>query len=332
MDDTRATIHSLPPELLGDILSHLFTTDEIHLDSLKSASLVHSSWQHPAQAFIWAAGAELNSSDDVEQYIRTSARRRGGPREVAVHGYKDAEQLKRTAMAHDRDGESSIGRDGFGGPSTSRFVSFSLASPSAILILSFTDLRTLIVQAPLRVTPPSLSLPFSLHTLVLDDLSFGSSHVASLLTALQSSCIPSLRSIALPGFSSNSHRTVAAALVPFMPHLSHFGLSIALKDDASPYLPALSAATSLNSFECTSLPTLILQNLPPSLAVLATPEDAEKLDGPALSEALRALPRLRKLYFHTSQEAFEKGVEGGEGLVKEMRARGVKWWFAGEED
>jgi hypothetical protein len=95
MDDQPATIHSLPPELLADCLSHLFTTDFIDLDSLKSASLVSSTFRHPAQRLVWAAGAEVRSGDDVERFIASSGRRRGGPREVAIHGYKDAAQLKR---------------------------------------------------------------------------------------------------------------------------------------------------------------------------------------------------------------------------------------------
>lgn len=93
--ESPATIHSLPPELLSDILSHLFTTDEIHLDSLKHASLVSRAWRDPAQTLVWEAGAELRSSEDVERFIRTSSSRRSGPREMAIHDYEDAGQLKR---------------------------------------------------------------------------------------------------------------------------------------------------------------------------------------------------------------------------------------------
>ncbi|GAA6008496.1 hypothetical protein JCM10207_007133 [Rhodosporidiobolus poonsookiae] len=317
--DQPVTVHSLPQELLASILSHNFTKDDPpDLDTLKAASLVCRAWREPAQRLVWACGAELLSEDEMDAFVRTRPLRRGGPREMAVHEYKDRKRLKRVLGVC----------DGL------RFLMVAVPErdfdANVFRVEQLADMHTLIVQARLLPIRSGMSFPFSLRTLVLADASLRSTHLAPFLVALQSTCIPSLRSIALPGFSPSAHPAVAEALLPFAPHLSHFGLSIRTKDDAKPYIPFLHAATALNSFECTALPPALLANLPPSLTVLATAEEAAVLDGEALSTAFDGLKCLKRLYFASSRTDFLKQVKGGQKLVDRMRERGVDWMFEGE--
>lgn len=192
----------------------------------------------------------------------------------------------------------------------------------------------MIVQGWLHKPQASLSFPFHLRSLVLADLYPGSPNFASWLRALAPSTLPSLRSISLPACSSAAHPAVAAALVPFAPQLRHLGLSISTRDDANPYGAVLDAATSLHSFECTSLPAALLPHLPPSLAVLATTEDARAIPGEALREALLERPgaRITRLYFACSRAEFLNEVQGGRGLVEEAVRNGVDWRFQGEAE
>lgn len=87
---------ALPDELVDYALSFLsLDRDGLDLDSLKHASLVHSRWTHAAQRYIWQAGAELLTPDDVDQFIKTAPRRTSGPRELAVHAHASMHQLTR---------------------------------------------------------------------------------------------------------------------------------------------------------------------------------------------------------------------------------------------
>ncbi|GAA5982303.1 hypothetical protein JCM11641_002002 [Rhodosporidiobolus odoratus] len=314
------TIHALPPELLADILSHLYTADEVHLDSLKAASLVAHAWTDSAQRLLWSAGAELQSEQDIDKFVKTAPLRRSGPKELAVLDYKDKRSLKRLFRV------------------CRGLRWLMLATPKRELdskvlqMAELSELRNLIVQAwLLPLLRPNLVFPFALHSLVIDDLSFRSPHLAPFLTALSHSSIPSLRSIALTGFSPSAHPAVADALLPFAPHLRHFGLSTTLKADSSPYVPFFQAATSLNSFECTSLPPVLLANLPPSLTVLATAEDACNLDALQLGQAFEGLKGLKRLYFRMSREAFSMKLYGGRRLLEETITNGVDWRFEGDE-
>ncbi|GAA5861368.1 hypothetical protein JCM8547_006108 [Rhodosporidiobolus lusitaniae] len=317
--DEPASISSLPSELIDEILSQFFSEDDVDVDSLKAASLVCRAWREPAQRFVWASGAELRNEQDVQRYIKSASRRRSGPKELAVHGFKDAASLKKLfevcgglrwlmIATPDRDFKSEL-----------------LASPA------LSDLKTLIVQGWVVAPPASTKFPFSLHTLVVDDLSLRRSQLAPFLTSLEPTCIPSLRSLSLPGFSSAAHPAIASSLMPFAPHLKHFGLSIALRDDASPYIPFVEAATALHSLECISLPSDLLLNLPKNLAVLATKEDAVNLSSETLAQAFERLPNLKRLYFALSRAVFVSQVRGGSKLLSDMAERGVDWRFMGEE-
>ncbi|BGP14837.1 hypothetical protein JCM10213_002724 [Rhodosporidiobolus nylandii] len=313
-----ATIHSLPPELVGEVLSHFFAVDDVHVESLKAASLVCRAWRDPAQTFVWQSGAELRSEEDIEAFVRTRHLRRTGPKEIAVHGYKDRRSLKKLFEVCD-------GLRWLMVQTPERDL-----DPKVLAVPQLRSLKTLIIQAWLTPFRPVVAFPFALRTLVLSDLSFRAPHMSTFLSSLQASCIPSLHSISLPSFSASAHPKVAEALVPFAPHLRHFGLYISLTADATPYIPFFHAATSLNSFECTSLPPALLANLPPSLTVLATPEDAVNLDGEELAKALSSLKRLKRLYFYTSRYEFLNHVKGARTMLEEMDARGVDWRFEGE--
>ncbi|GAA5837192.1 hypothetical protein JCM11251_005281 [Rhodosporidiobolus azoricus] len=316
--DPAVNIASLPPELLSDVLSHLYTTLEPDLDSLKNAALVCRSWRDPAQRLVWAAGAELQDEAELQRFISTSSTRRGGPKEIAVHGYKDRSSL-----------DELLGVCG-----GLKWLMLNLASerrfePEVLAKPELSDLRTLIIQASLLPTPEETLFPFtSLTNVVLADLSFRSPHLAPLLSALYTSDLTSLRSISLPNFSPSANKAVAKALLPFAPQLQHLGLSIpSLHTYAKDFLPVLSAATSLNSFECTALPSNLLAALPPSLTVLATKEDLPNLSAVTLKETFDRLKRLKRLYFGMERTEFEQQVEGGQKLLEEMETRGVEWRF-----
>ncbi|GAA5900203.1 hypothetical protein JCM6882_002273 [Rhodosporidiobolus microsporus] len=322
-DADAVTIASLPPELLTDIFSHLYTTLEPDLDSLKSATLVCSSWRDSAQRLVWAAGAELQDENDLSLYVSSAGRRRGGPKEIAVHGYKETGTLERL----------------FGVCGGLRWLMINLSSeqrfePETLARPEMADLRTLIVQASLLPISPETTFPFtSLRTLVLADLSFRSPHLSTLLTSLHSSGLPSLRSISLPNFSPSANSAIAEALLLFAPQLDHLGLSIpSLNTYAKPFLPVLAAATRLSTFECTALPFNLLAVLPPSLTVLATKEDAPNLDAERLAETFERLKDLKRLYFALSRFDFLQQVKGARRLLEAMDLRGVDWRFEGEEE
>ncbi|GAA6034414.1 hypothetical protein JCM8097_002714 [Rhodosporidiobolus ruineniae] len=315
-----AAFASLPPELIGDILSHFLSVDVVDLDSLKAASLVSRTWRRPAQHLIWAAGAELDSDEDIWQWLKTRHRRRGGPKELAVHKFGGGKSLKRL----------------FAESAGLRWLMLAAPGceldPAVLAAPQLSHLGTLIVQCRLLPFDPStVSFPFSLHTLVLADATFRSPHMAPFLTALASSSLSTLRRISLPSFSARAHPAVAKALLPFAAQLLHFGLCLGAKDDVEPYFPFLAAATSLHSLECTSLPPALLANLPPSLSVLATSEDAPYIDVEALTSALDRLKNLKRLYFAMPRRTFVKEVVAGPELLQKMEERGVDWRFAGDE-
>ncbi|BGP54602.1 hypothetical protein JCM8202v2_002189 [Rhodotorula sphaerocarpa] len=298
--EPTAPIHWLPDELLGAILqfhSLAAGSRDLDLDTLKSASLVHSSWRDTAQRLIWEAGAELRTLDEVDQYIHTSSRRRGGPKEIAVYAARSTDQLAR-------------------------------------LFDVCTGVRVLMIATPTRdfdpaVLPP-LAFPFRhLDSLVAVDLSPGRrSPLDSLLTQLARSCAGSLTSISLPSVPSHANESVAAALVPLAPHLKHLGLSLkGSPESEASFIPVFTSATKLRSFECTTLPYGLLPHLSPSLKVLATMEDADRIDPLQLRDGLLArCPKLRKLYFACTRSEFG-ARRGGEEVVQAAQARGIEWLF-----
>ncbi|GAA6000290.1 uncharacterized protein JCM10292_004072 [Rhodotorula paludigena] len=275
---TGATVHDLPEELVASILSHFADSSSVDLDTLKACSLVHSSWRDPAQRLLWECGAELYTEEDVRSWTRTRARRRCGPREIAVHAYGDRKELKRLL-------------DGCAGV---RWLMLATPNrdidPKILAHPALEELSTLIVQGWLMQSPPTLAFPFRLRSLVVADLSFKSRYLASFLATVAKSDSSSLRSISLPACSKHAHPEVAASLLHFAPSLDHLGLSIGTTDDATPYGDLLDACSALNSLECTSLPVPLLDHLPPSLAILATTEDAQHISVAALGAALERLP------------------------------------------
>lgn len=194
-----------------------------------------------------------------------------------------------------------------------------------------TELSTLIVQGWLMQSPPTLAFPFRLRSLVVADLSFKSRYLASFLATVAKSDNASLRSISLPACSKHAHPEVAASLLHFAPTLDHLGLSIGTTDDATPYGELLDACSTLNSLECTSLPVPLLDHLPPSLAILATTEDAQHISVAALGAALERCAKMRRLYFACSRKEW-KEVEGGSRLLEEVERRGIDWRFQGEDE
>ncbi|GAA5944063.1 hypothetical protein JCM3775_003889 [Rhodotorula graminis] len=314
-------VHDLPEELLACIFSHLAPSDgSIDLDTLKSCSLAHSTFREPAQKLLWEA-VELETEDDVRQWTATRSRRRAAPKELALHAFKTRKGLARLLD----------GCDGL------RWLMFATPNrdmdPAVLAHPSLHDLRTLIVQGWLHKPQPALVLPFRLHTLVLADLYPGSPNFAAWLDVIAHSSLPSIRSISLPACSAAAHPAVAAALAPFAPRLEHLGLSIATRDDSTPYTAVLDAASSLNSLECTSLPAILLAHLPLSLTVLATTEDARSIPADALRDVFeRPNSKLQRLYFACSRYEFLNEVEGGRAMVEAAGRRAVDWRFQGEAE
>lgn len=194
------------------------------------------------------------------------------------------------------------------------------------------ELRQLIVQGWfVRSSPqPPLAFPFRhLDSLVAVDLSPGRrSPLDSFLTQLARSCAGSLTSISLPSVPSHANESVAAALVPLAPHLKHLGLSLkGSPESEASFIPVFTSATKLRSFECTTLPYGLLPHLSPSLKVLATMEDADRIDPLQLRDGLLArCPKLRKLYFACTRGEFG-ARPGGVEVVQVAQARGIEWRF-----
>ncbi|GAA6052041.1 hypothetical protein JCM3770_002335 [Rhodotorula araucariae] len=311
---TRTTIHDFPEELIAAILANVADDPA----TLKSCSLVHSSFRDPAQQLIWAA-VELTEEDHVRQFIATRSRRRAPPKELHLHAFKTRKGLARLF-----DGCAGLRELMLATPNRD-------VDPGVLAHPSLQDLRTLIVQGWLHKPQADLVLPFRLRTLVLADLYPGSPHFAAWLDALARTCIPSLQSIALPACSSAAHPAVAAALLRFAPHLRHLGLSIATGDDAAPYTAALDAATGLNSLECTTLPAALLLHLPLSLTILATTEDARNIPSDELRSAIEQNKALKRMYFACSRDEFVRDVADARGLLETAGRRGIEWRFGGEE-
>ncbi|GAA5975419.1 hypothetical protein JCM10908_005157 [Rhodotorula pacifica] len=349
MEEEPVTIHSLPKELLHYTLSFLsLDHSQLDLEALKSASLVHSSWTRSAQLFIHQAGAELLTPEDVDSYIRTSERRRRGPRELAVHAHRSMAQLESLFEVACKDGELRM---------------LMIAAPTRDLdpaVLRHPNLRNvrqLILQgwftAP-SVTP--LRFPFAhLDSLVLHDLTpRGRSSLHHFLVALASSPdLTRLSSISLPSIAGpKAAESIAQALVPLVQKngLKHLGLGLSANDrpldpstttttapasssSETPFIPVLEAAsTTLHSFESTTLPSLLLPHLPPSLRVLATMEDASRIDPSALIDVLfKRCEKLERLYFACARGDFERRERGREA-IELAKGRGIEWRFGGEHD
>ncbi|POY76886.1 hypothetical protein BMF94_0138 [Rhodotorula taiwanensis] len=318
---------ALPDELVDYALSFLsLDRDGLDLDSLKHASLVHSRWTHAAQRYIWQAGAELLTPDDVDQFIKTAPRRTSGPRELAVHAHASMHQLTRL---WDVCGDGDLKMLMIATPTRD-------VDPAVLVHPALKGLKQLILQGWFvrKESPSELDYPFrNLESLVAVDLSPSRrSPLDQFLTSLAPRCIPALESISLPAIPSHASEAVARSLVPFAPHLKHLGVSLNDRTTERHFIPVLEAAMRLHSFECTTLPYSLLGSMPPSLAVLATMEDAEQLDPPKLRDVLFAqCPRLERLFFACTRAEFEARPEGGD-VLRIARGKGIDWRFGGELD
>ncbi|BGO90503.1 hypothetical protein NBRC10512_006719 [Rhodotorula toruloides] len=313
-------IHDLPEELLAEILSHFASEQhDVDFDTLKACALVHSSWRDSAHKIICEAGVELETEADVAQWTRTRRLRRYAPKELSVRAYKS-----RTALGKLLDGCDGLRWLMLATP-TRNFDPAVLAHPA------LSDLRTLILQGEILRAPLDLVYPFRLRSLVVADTAFRSPHLASFLDTIAKTSSNTLKTLSLSGFSSNAHPAVACSLLSFASSLTHLGLSLASSDPSDPYHPLLASCTTLESFECTSLPASLLSHLPPTLAGLATTEDAPCIPISALAAALERLKGIKRLYFACLREDFCL-LPGAAKLVNETEARGVKWWFADDRD
>ncbi|GAA5935313.1 F-box protein [Sporobolomyces koalae] len=93
---TRASATSIPYEVLLNIFTHLIDPEAIETGdqpSLKHATLVCRTWVNPAQSILWQSGATLQGDRDVEKFVSTASRRRVGPKEISLHGLRDAKSL-----------------------------------------------------------------------------------------------------------------------------------------------------------------------------------------------------------------------------------------------
>ncbi|BGP23643.1 hypothetical protein JCM10295v2_002544 [Rhodotorula toruloides] len=314
------TIHNLPEELLAEILSH-FALEQHNVDfaTLKSCALVHSTWRDLAHRIICEAGVELETKADVAQWTRTRPLRRYAPRELGVRAYKSRAALRKLMD----------GCDGL------RWLMLATPSrnfdPAVLAHPALSDLRTLILQGEILHSSPDLVFPFRLRSLVVADTAFRSPHLASFLGTITKGSSTSLKTLSLSGFSSNAHEAVASSLLSFASSLRHLGLSLPSSDTSDPYHPLLESCTSLESFECTSLPASLLSHLPSTLVGLATTEDSPRIPIPALAVALERLKGIKRLYFACSRDEFRR-LDGADRLVSRTEARGVKWWFADDLD
>ncbi|TKA58272.1 hypothetical protein B0A53_00009 [Rhodotorula sp. CCFEE 5036] len=330
MEREPAIIHRLPDELLHAILSFLaLDHSELDLNALKAASLVHSSWRDSAQRFIWQAGAELVTPTDVDAFIRTRDRRRCGPSELAVHAHTSTKQLVRLFDAC-RDGQLQM---------------LMIAAPTRDLdpaVLQHPNLkhlRQLILQGWFVATPAStVQFPFKrLESLVAHDLTpRGRSSLHHFLSALSTSNLDALSSISLPSIAGPlAAETIAQALVPLAPKLKHLGLSLndRVASTEAHFIPVFeAAATSLYSFECTTLPYALLPHLPTSLRVLATMEEAADIHPTHLIDVVFVrCPNLERLYFACERREIMYKPRGTEAILL-ARERGIDWRFAGEHD
>ncbi|GAA5962788.1 hypothetical protein JCM3765_001518 [Sporobolomyces pararoseus] len=306
----------LPPELLLEVFSHLTDdSNEVDQQSLKSATLVCRSWSDPAQSILWQSGATLQGDKDVQKFIGTASRRRVGPKEILVYDLRNVKLLPRLW-------ESVVGVESLVIVSEGGSFSAETFDHPALA-----DLRSLALKGSLLPSNPATRLPFKLNRLNIADTGIRTRHLASFLSSIAQISAPTLRSLSLLSVSRPSHFEVSKAILPFAPNLRHFGLSIDSKDDATPYIPIFESATSLKSFECTSLPLSLLHSLPTTLKGFATMEDLELIDLGQLKLALQRLKGIERLYLACERKAF-RDVDGGEELLAEAEKRKIVWNFA----
>ncbi|GAA5975684.1 hypothetical protein JCM5350_002692 [Sporobolomyces pararoseus] len=314
MEASPATL--LPPELLLEVFSHLLDeSNEFDQQSLKSSTLVCRKWSEPAQSILWQSGATLQGDKDVQKFVGTASRRRVGPKEILVYGLRNVKLLPKLW-------ESIAGVESLVIVSEGGNFSTETFNHSALL-----DLRSLALKGSLLPSNLATRLPFKLDRLNINDTGIRTRHLASFLSSIAQSSAPTLSSLSLLSVSGSSHPEVSAAILPFAPNLRHFGLSIDSKDDSTPYVPLFESASSLKSFECTSLPLSLLHSLPTTLKGFATMEDLELIDIDQLKIALQRLKGIERLYFACERKAF-RDVEGGEELLVEAEKRKIVWNFA----
>ncbi|GAA5909467.1 F-box protein [Sporobolomyces salmoneus] len=305
---------TLPPELLLEVFSHLEDGGQVDQQSLKNSTLVCRAWADPAQSVLWQSGAVLEGDKDVKKFIGTASRRRVGAKEISVYGLRNVKLLEK--LWDSIAGVENLTIVCEGGSISAKTFNHPALS----------DLKSLGLRGTLAPFDPIIRLPFQLTRLNVADEGIRTRHLASFLSTIAKSSTSTLRSLSLLSVSRPSHSEVSTAILPFAPNLRHIGLTIS-SGDAPPYVAVFEAATSLKSFECTSLPLSLLHSLPTSLVGFATGEDERSIDLDQLKLGLLRLPRLERLYFTCSREGFGR-LQGGNEFVAEMEKKGVVWNFA----
>ncbi|ORY78090.1 hypothetical protein BCR35DRAFT_112106 [Leucosporidium creatinivorum] len=312
------TIHSLPNELLSQILQQTTSRDASTTgapppSTLLSCALVCRRWVDPSQELL-------------HEQVHLTSRRRS---EIWL---QEGAKWRERVMSLENRWSGQLGREGvrelLGRCTRLERLTIELQPDQLGVLSELQGLKGLnhlhlILHRPFHRPPPPPSphpLPFSLHSLTLTS---NGGLPSSFLTSLITSSLPTLTSLNLNSYTGPRTPSFFLPFLPLCPFLLHLNLGTPNISSAS----FLRLCSSLLSFSCTTLYVIPALDLPPTLRSL---EVKEGMMIEALATAVRTCPALVRV--EVREALLSKRREAGSVFVQECRERGIEVRLKGEEE